>query len=44
LYADFLEDPATWTLLGIGVGLASAGIPSRVGARAAPAEELALAA
>jgi O-antigen ligase len=44
LYADFLEDPATWTLLGIGVGLASAGVPARIGARTAPAEEMALAA
>jgi O-antigen ligase len=44
LYADFLEDPATWTLLGIGVGLASAGMPIRIGASAAPAEDLALAA
>jgi len=25
LYADFLEDPATWTLLGIGVALAAGG-------------------
>ena len=23
-YADFLEDPMTWTLLGVGVALASA--------------------
>jgi O-antigen ligase len=27
-YADFLEDPLTWTLLGIGVALARAGTPS----------------
>jgi O-antigen ligase len=26
-YADFLEDPLTWTLLGIGVALARAGLP-----------------
>jgi O-antigen ligase len=26
-YADFLEDPLTWTLLGIGVALARAGAP-----------------
>jgi O-antigen ligase len=26
-YADFLEDPMTWTLLGIGVALARAGAP-----------------
>ncbi len=26
-YADFLEDPLTWTLLGIGVALARAGVP-----------------
>ncbi|MBV9816887.1 MAG: O-antigen ligase family protein [Solirubrobacterales bacterium] len=29
LYADFLEDPVTWALLGIGVALASAGAPAR---------------
>jgi O-antigen ligase len=28
-YADFLEDPMTWTLLGIGVALASAGRTGR---------------
>ena len=28
LYADFLEDPITWTLLGIGTALA-VGIPRR---------------
>ncbi len=27
-YADFLEDPLTWTLLGIGVALARAGAPA----------------
>jgi O-antigen ligase len=27
-YADFLEDPMTWTLLGIGVALARAGTPA----------------
>jgi putative inorganic carbon (HCO3(-)) transporter len=25
IYADFLEDPLTWTLLGVGVALARAG-------------------
>jgi O-antigen ligase len=31
-YADFLEDPLTWTLLGIGVALARAGVePERTG-------------
>ncbi len=29
-YADFLEDPTTWALLGIGVALARADAPSRV--------------
>jgi O-antigen ligase len=29
VYADFLEDPETWTLLGIGVALASAGTALR---------------
>ncbi len=37
LYADFLEDPITWTLLGIGSALAvsrpEAGRPGRAGAR-----------
>jgi putative inorganic carbon (HCO3(-)) transporter len=42
LYADFLEDPVTWVLLGVGVALASAPrIRARVGpepvGRAAPA-------
>jgi hypothetical protein len=32
LYADFLEDPVTWTLLGIGTALAFA-------ARAGPASQ-----
>jgi O-antigen ligase len=44
-YADFLEDPLTWTLLGIGVALARAGAPpgredaapARDGGDAAPA-------
>jgi hypothetical protein len=27
LYADFLEDPVTWTLLGVGVALARAAPP-----------------
>jgi len=26
IYADFLEDPITWTLLGIGVALARSGL------------------
>jgi hypothetical protein len=26
IYADFLEDPITWTLLGIGVALARGGL------------------
>ena len=33
LYADFLEDPVTWTLLGVGVSLA-VGRPARAGAPA----------
>jgi putative inorganic carbon (HCO3(-)) transporter len=33
LYADFLEDPVTWTLLGVGVSLA-VGLPARAGAPA----------
>jgi O-antigen ligase len=33
LYADFLEDPVTWTLLGIGTGLAAADARSRTGGR-----------
>jgi O-antigen ligase len=39
-YADFLEDPMTWTLLGIGVALAlarvAASVPERQPARADP--------
>jgi O-antigen ligase len=31
LYADFLEDPVTWTLLGIGTALAAADARSRTG-------------
>jgi hypothetical protein len=31
-YADFLEDPLTWTLLGVGVALARAGESVRDGA------------
>jgi O-antigen ligase len=31
LYADFLEDPVTWTLLGIGTALAAADVRSRTG-------------
>lgn len=47
-YADFLEDPLTWTLLGIGLALARYGLPDErdapaadapVGARAALARE-----
>ncbi len=30
-YADFLEDPITWTLLGIGVALARGGVGEKVG-------------
>lgn len=30
-YADFLEDPITWTLLGIGVALARGGVVEEVG-------------
>ena len=41
LYADFLEDPATWVLLAVGAALASAPRPQEmseaVGARALPA-------
>jgi hypothetical protein len=33
-YADFLEDPFTWTILAIGVTLARAGAPLRVAAGA----------
>ena len=33
-YADFLEDPVTWALLGIGVALARAGIGDAASARA----------
>jgi hypothetical protein len=32
LYADFLEDPVTWTLLGAGAALATRGEPERAGA------------
>jgi O-antigen ligase len=40
VYADFLEDPETWTLLGIGVALASAGaaLATRGSPASAPAE------
>jgi O-antigen ligase len=41
LYADFLEDPATWILLGIGVALANTR-PAPVRAAAARADELAV--
>ena len=37
-YADFLEDPITWTLLGIGVALAR-GLPGRRSRAAAAAGE-----
>jgi putative inorganic carbon (hco3(-)) transporter len=36
LYADFLEDPTTWVLLGIGLALASGPVRERLGARDAP--------
>jgi putative inorganic carbon (hco3(-)) transporter len=36
LYADFLEDPTTWVLLGVGLALAAAPVRERVGASAAP--------
>jgi len=39
LYADFLEDPVTWALLGVGVALATApeaGRPSRSRSRSRP--------
>ena len=39
-YADFLEDPATWILLGLGVGLAY-GASTRVSAASTRADELA---
>ena len=35
LYADFLEDPTTWVLLGIGLALASGPVRERLGAGAA---------
>jgi hypothetical protein len=43
MYAAFLEDPVTWTLLGIGTALAAAGPPLTVSrgpgaATAAPQE------
>lgn len=42
LYADFLEDPATWTLLGIGTALALAGSGGALSpAPAAPASTVA---
>ncbi len=40
LYADFLEDPDTWALLGIGVALALAA-PARAGDRPVQTEEVA---
>lgn len=40
LYADFLEDPVTWTLLGIGTALAYAVHESTAGAVAARPDEL----
>jgi O-antigen ligase len=45
LYADFLEDPVTWTLLGVGTALAfPAGAGARVRAATPRPDELALAA
>src|SRR5581483_9513235 len=35
LYVDFLEDPTTWVLLGIGLALASGPVRERLGAGAA---------
>ena len=32
LYADFLEDPVTWALLGVGVSLAVTPLPAAVAA------------
>ena len=40
LYADFLEDPVTWTLLGIGTALAYAARESTAGAVTARPDEL----
>jgi O-antigen ligase len=40
LYADFLEDPVTWTLLGVGIALAYPARP-RVGAEVARADQVA---
>jgi O-antigen ligase len=37
-YADFLEDPFTWTILALGVALACADAPAREPAQAAAAE------
>jgi O-antigen ligase len=43
LYADFLEDPVTWTLLGVGTALAySARAPARSGPVAHPGDAAAL--
>jgi hypothetical protein len=36
-YADFLEDPITWTLLGIGIALARVGEGSPAAVAPAPA-------
>jgi O-antigen ligase len=41
LYADFLEDPVTWTLLGVGVALAVARRPAEVAPGTEPAREAA---
>jgi O-antigen ligase len=41
-YADFLEDPLTWTLLGIGVALARDGDGSRRGETRSPAASYSL--
>ena len=40
LYADFLEDPVTWALLGIGTALAYAARESTAGAVTARPDEL----
>ncbi len=41
LYADFLEDPTTWTLLGIGAALAASVTPGRAVAQVSAAPALA---
>jgi O-antigen ligase len=42
LYADFLEDPVTWTLLGVGVALAVAGRSAGAAPEAEAAREAAV--